>query len=205
MNSTRVILFSRGYLVIQTTDLVDELEQHRFSHRSFKGCRTIAAPVHNFKKGKTSMSLLNLQFRATASRLQVLDNSHPDLAFSKVNALVQTHLSRELEKVIAHRQDPEDPHTLWELLKIDAVLRLENQMGENIRVGVYLVPNEFQAYKALQTANQAAYFQVRRQLGIQTYWVLCLDPKHFPSQNQWIDFLYGEIDRQQKGCRLIFV
>ncbi|ACB00963.1 MULTISPECIES: hypothetical protein [Cyanophyceae] len=151
------------------------------------------------------MSLLNLQFRSIAARLQVLDNSHPDLAFPKVSNLVQTHLSWELEKAIAKRQDPEDPHTFWDLLKIDAVLCLENQMGEKIRVGVCLVPNEFQAYKTLNKANQAAYFQVRRQLGIQAYWVLCLDPKHFPSQNQWVDFLYREIDRQQKSYRLIFV
>ncbi|MBV5262197.1 hypothetical protein FLX56_27835 [Synechococcus moorigangaii CMS01] len=151
------------------------------------------------------MSLLNLQFRAIAARLQVLENSHPDLAFPKVSKLVQTHLGRELAQAIAHRQDPKDPHTLWDLLKIDAILRLENQMGENIRVAVYLVHHEFQAYKALHTANQAAYFQVRRQLGVQAYWVLCLDPKRFPSQNQWIDFLYREIDHQQKSCRLIFV
>ncbi|WP_030008191.1 hypothetical protein [Picosynechococcus sp. NKBG042902] len=69
------------------------------------------------------MSLLNLQFRTIAARLQVLDNSHPDLSFHKVSELVETHFGRELAQAIAKRQDPEDPHTffkaeafLWVLL-----------------------------------------------------------------------------------------
>ncbi|WP_024546876.1 hypothetical protein [Picosynechococcus sp. NKBG15041c] len=153
------------------------------------------------------MSLLNLQFRTIAARLQILENSNPDLAFPKVRRLVTTHLRRELIKAIAQRQDPEDPHTLWEILKIDAVLCLENRQGDKIRVGICLVSNEYQAYKTLKTANQAAYFQVRRQLAIQCYWVLCLDPKKFPNQGRWTDLLYWEIDRQGEAdhSRLIFL
>ena len=70
------------------------------------------------------MSLLGKRFRTVASRLQLLDYHHPDLAFEKVSALVSTQLTNRWEKAIAHRQDPEDPDTVWSLLYLNAVINL---------------------------------------------------------------------------------
>ena len=62
------------------------------------------------------MSLLGLRFRTVANRLQLLEYHHPDLAFERVSNLVATHLTNRWERAIAHRKDPEDPYTVWELL-----------------------------------------------------------------------------------------
>ncbi|WP_030008169.1 hypothetical protein [Picosynechococcus sp. NKBG042902] len=153
------------------------------------------------------MSLLSLQFRAVAAQLKVLEQSNPNLSFPRVKQLVQNHLGREFERALYSRQDMEDPYTYWDLLLIDAVLLLEDHQGNMARVAVYVVPNEYKAHKAIRTVTQPAQFRVRQQLGINYYWVLCLDAKKFPRQGQWIDLIYAEIDRQgsQKACRLIEV
>ena len=62
------------------------------------------------------MSVLGLRFRTVANRLQLLDYHHPDLAFEKVSTSVSTQLTSKWERAIAHRQDPEDPDTVWSLL-----------------------------------------------------------------------------------------
>lgn len=47
------------------------------------------------------MSLLGLRFRIIASRLQLLDYHHPDLAFERVSSLVATHLTNRWSRAIA--------------------------------------------------------------------------------------------------------
>ncbi len=65
------------------------------------------------------MSLLGLRFRTVASRLNLLNYHHPDLAFEKVSTLVATHLPHPLELALSRGNDPEDPYTIWELLYLD--------------------------------------------------------------------------------------
>jgi UTP-glucose-1-phosphate uridylyltransferase len=57
---------------------------------------------------------------------------------------------------IAHRQDPDDPYTVWELLYLDAVINLEDWQGKFTRVGVFLVAEENQAYRILKQAQKPA-------------------------------------------------
>ncbi len=47
------------------------------------------------------MSLLGLRFRTVASRLNLLNYHHPDLAFERVSNLVATHLTNRWDNPIA--------------------------------------------------------------------------------------------------------
>ena len=151
------------------------------------------------------MSLLGLRFRTIARYLQLLEYHHPDLAFETVSNLVATQLTNRWERAIAHRQDPEDPYTVWELLYLDAVINLEDCRGKSIRVGISLVADENQAYRILKQARKPALNKVRKNLKVYRYWVFCVEPKHFPSDGEWIDILYSEIDKPNSasGCQLI--
>ncbi|WP_036487366.1 hypothetical protein [Myxosarcina sp. GI1] len=153
------------------------------------------------------MSLLGLRFRAIASHLQLLDYQHQDLAFEKVSNLVATQLTNRWERAIAHRQDPEDPYTVWELLYLDAVINLEDCQGKFTRVGVSLVTEENKAYRVLKQAQKPAFNKVRKSLKIYRYWVFCVEPKYFPDCGEWVDILYSEIDKPNRegSSRLIIL
>ena len=151
------------------------------------------------------MSLLGLRFRTIASHLQLLEYHHQDLAFETVSNLVATQLTNRWERAIARGQDPEDPYTVWELLHLDAVINLEDCQGQFTRVGISLVTQENRAYRILKQAQKPAFNKVRKSLKIYRYWVFCVEPKHFPSDGEWIDILYSEIDKPNSasGCQLI--
>ena len=153
------------------------------------------------------MSLLGLRFRAVASRLQLLNYQHPDLAFELVSNLVATQLTNRWEKAIARGQDPEDPYTVWELLYLDAVINLEDCQGKFTRVGVSLVTKENKAYHILKQAQKPAFNKVRKSLKIYRHWIFCVEPKHFPSDGEWVDILYSEIDKPNRegNSRLIML
>ena len=153
------------------------------------------------------MSLLGKRFRTVASRLQLLDYHHPDLAFEKVSTLVSTQLTNRWSKAIAHRQDQEDPYTVWSLLYLDAVINLEDCQGKITRVVVSLVREENKAYLILKQAQKPAFNRVRKSLKIYRYWVFCIEPKHFPSDGEWVDILYSEIDKPNRegSSRLIIL
>ena len=151
------------------------------------------------------MSLLGLRFRIIANRLQLLDYNHPDLTFERVSELVSTKQSNRWERALALGQDPEDPHTAWSLLYLDAVINLEDCQGKFTRVGIRFVSKEFQAYRLLKQVQKPALNNVYKSLKIYRYWIFCVEPKQFPSCGEWIDILYSEIDRPnlERSSRLI--
>ena len=153
------------------------------------------------------MSVLGLRFRTVANRLQLLDYHHPDLAFEKVSTLVSTQLTNRWSRAIAHRQDPEDPDTIWSLLCLDAVINLEDWQGKFTRVGVSLVAEENWAYHILKQAQKPTFKKVRKSLKIYRSWVFCVEPKYFPSDGEWVDVLYSEIDKPNRegSSRLIIL
>ena len=153
------------------------------------------------------MSLLGLRFRTVASRLQLLEYQHPDLAFELVSNLVATQLTNRWEKAIARRRDLEDPYTVWELLYIDAVINIEDCQGKFIRVGISLVTEENRAYRILKQVQKPAFNKVRKSLKIYRYWMFYVEPKRFPTDGEWVDILYSEIDKlnRESGCKLIIL
>ena len=153
------------------------------------------------------MSLLGLRFRTVASRLQLLEYHHRDLAFELVSNLVATQLTNRWDWAIAHRQDPEDPYTVWSLLYLDAVINLEDCQGKFTRVGISVVTEENKADRILKQAQKPAFNKVRKSLKIYRYWVFCVEPKHFPGDGEWVDILYSEIDKpnSEGSSRLIIL
>lgn len=153
------------------------------------------------------MSILGLRFRTVASRLNLLNYHHPDLAFEKVSILVATHLPNRLEQALSRGNDPEDPYTIWELLYLDAVIELEDWQGKITRVGVSFQEKEGKAYHILKQAQKPTLTLVRKSLRIYRYWVFCVEPKYFPNDGEWVDILYSEIDKPSNngGCQLIFL
>lgn len=178
-----------------------------------KANKTFCLPTANPKGLSVSicrrmlMSLLGLRFRTVASRLNLLNYHHRDLAFEKVSTLVATHLPHRLEQAIGKGNDTEDPYTIWELIYLDAVIELEDCRGKFTRVGVSLQSREDKAYRILTSARKPAINLVRKNLKIYRYWVFCVDLKHFPSDVEWIDILYKEIDlpNQHGDCQLIML
>ena len=153
------------------------------------------------------MSVLGLRFRTVVNRLQLLDYHHPDLAFEKVSTLVSTQLTNKWSRAIAHRQDSEDPDTVWSLLYLDAVINLEDWQRKFTRVGVSLVSEENRAYHILKQAQKPTFNKVYKSLKIYRYWVFCVEPKYFPSDGEWVDILYSEIDKPNRegSSRLIIL
>jgi hypothetical protein len=92
--------------------------------------------------------MLGLRFCSTAARLKVLDFSAPDLSLEKITPIVSTHLRKPFERAIALGLDINDPNTIWDLLDLDAVIRLEDKTGAIVRVGVCLRSHEGKAYQA---------------------------------------------------------
>ncbi|MBF2057908.1 MAG: hypothetical protein IGQ45_12000 [Cyanobacterium sp. T60_A2020_053] len=151
------------------------------------------------------MFVLRVKFKATAHRLGVLDLSSKEFTPQRLRALVSEYLPKKLDWAMSQRQDLDDLATLWEILGIDAVIRLENEAGENIRVGVSLLDNENKAQNLIYDLKGQVRTSLRHELGIEQYWVFVLRAKNYPSDEDWIDILYGEIDQPPtaSGCRLI--
>lgn len=151
------------------------------------------------------MSLLPLRFRSIASRLGISDLAAPDLRLEKITPIVSSHLSKPFERTFATGLDINDPDTIWDLLDLDAVIRLEDKSGQSSRVGISLRSHEGKAYQAYSQGQKQALTEIRSSLKILRYWVFCLAPKHFPTDEEWIDLLYAQIDQPANsvGCQLI--
>lgn len=151
------------------------------------------------------MSYNPQRFRNIAAQTQTSDLAVPELRVEKVIPLVATHLTRRFLDAVASGLDLNNPLTVWSLLHIDGVIRLENEQGESIRIGVGLETKENKAFSVFSTAKKPAMAKVRHLLNIDQYWVFCVDDKHFPSQEEWIDILYSLIDLPVKEhkCQLI--
>ena len=153
------------------------------------------------------MSLLGLRFRTVANRLQLSNYHHPDIAFEKVSSLVSIQLSNRWDRAIARGQDPEDPYTVWSLLYLDAVIDLEDWQGKFTRVGISFASKENQAYRILKRVQKPTYNNLYKSLNIYRRWVFCVEPKNFPSDGEWVDILYSEIDKPNRegSSRLIIL
>jgi len=152
------------------------------------------------------VSVLSLRFREQAARLNILYKPELDTSFwAKMSTVVKDELPDEWGRAVKNRLDTSDPETLWDILGIDAVISLEDAKGESSSIGVALHDQEYKAYKILNQAKSPKYSRIRRFLNIQRYWIFLLDERNFPSEDAWIDILYGEIDLplERTDCKII--
>jgi len=152
------------------------------------------------------MSLLGLRFRSVAARLQILCTKNSDLSFENLLSAVEQYLPQRFEQVLKEGGDPNDPYTLWDALIVDAVLALEDCNGHLTRVGVSLHSQEWIAYQTLAWAQKPTAIKARKALSLYRYWTLVVEEKHFPTDGEWVDLLYSEIDQptNKVGCKLIY-
>ncbi|MGI0481397.1 hypothetical protein ACN4EE_11465 [Geminocystis sp. CENA526] len=151
---------------------------------------------------------LRLRFRTIASELRVLNFNAKDLTEKRLLKVAKQVYPERVDRALLMRSDLTDNITLWEILGIDAVILLENQKGELIRVGVSLMDKEKTARNHLFSMKKQEGCLLREALGIQQYWVFLVQWKNFPkTKEEWVDILYGEIDREPpfSGCRLIIL
>jgi hypothetical protein len=151
------------------------------------------------------MSISGMRFRATVNRLQVSCLHNQDLAVEKVYPVIKEYLPKSLETLIKKGYDLDDPNTLWHLLGINAVVNLENINGKFTRVAVNFQESEGAAYTLLKKMRSPHLNQARKALKIYQYWLFVVDLKYFPTDEEWIDILYGEIDKSASDCRLIIL
>lgn len=152
------------------------------------------------------MSYTSQRFRNTAAQTKVSDMAAADLKVEKLIPLVATHLTKKFLDAVASGLDLNNPLTVWSLLHVDGVIRLENVRGETLRVAVAFAPQDNKAFSLFSMAkSSAAIAKVRHLLNIDQYWVFCVDDKHFPTQEEWIDILYSQVDLpvEDHSCKLI--
>ena len=151
------------------------------------------------------MSLLSLRFRNIAAQSKISDMAAQDIQWEQIVPLVATYLTKHFLNAIANRVELNDLISIWNLLGIDSVIRLENKHGESIRVAVALRTRNNKAYFVYRMAQSSALTKIRHLLNIERYWVFCVDEKLFPDRDEWIDILYSQIDSEdyQTKCRLI--
>ncbi len=151
------------------------------------------------------MSVMGLRFRGTAARLKVLTLHHPSLCVERLQTVAEEYLADEVAEASRLGADLDDPYTLWELFAIDAAISLEDIYGHHHRVAVALVERENQAFRLVKQAQTELWSELRGALGIDRYWVFSGNCKKLPSDWEWVDILYTEIDRPGgwSDCRLI--
>jgi hypothetical protein len=120
-----------------------------------------------------------------AARLQILCTRNSDLSFENLLSVVQQHLPPRLEEVLA----------------------LEDCQGRVTRVGVSLHSQEWMAYRTLSWAQKPTVSKARKAFKLYRYWILLVEEKHFPTDGEWVDILYSEIDQptNKVGCKLIYL
>lgn len=152
-----------------------------------------------------SIFWLAQHFRSLAAQTKISDMAARDLQLEQIIPLIAIHLSSLFLSAIARRLDLNDLITVWGLLKIDAIIRLENNQGESIRVAVALHNQDNKAYSLYRMAQKSSMSKIRKLLNINQYWVFCVQEQLFPEKEDWIDLLYNQIDiSSNKGsCQLI--
>lgn len=148
------------------------------------------------------MSYQSMWFRNSASQLQLLDRS---VSFEIIRAIASDRLSLAVQEMESKGLDLEDPNHWCELLLIDGVIRIENAAGKLFRVAVYVMNDWRAAVKTLKVIQSRKFQAIRTDLGIDLHWIVFTDVKQPHSNDEWMDVLYGQIDRypSESGCALI--
>ena len=70
---------------------------------------------------------------------------------------------------------------------------------------MYLMDDWRLAVKTLKVIESRKFQMIRTDLGIEQHWIVFTDAKKPHSIEDWMDVLYGQIDREprESGCALI--
>ncbi len=148
------------------------------------------------------MSYQAIWFRKSINQLRLLDRS---VSFETVRAIVSDRLPHAVKDMESKGLDLEDTDYWWESLFITGVIKIENAEGKLFKVAIYLVNDRKVAEKVLETVESKKFRIIRTDLGIDQHWIVLTDAKKPHSDNEWMDVLYEQIDRNsgRAGCALI--
>ncbi len=148
------------------------------------------------------MSYQVIWFRKSINQLRLLDRS---VSFETVRAIVSDRLPLAVKDMESKGLDLEDTDYWWESLFITGVIKIENAEGKLFKVAIYLVTDRKVAEKVLETVESKKFRIIRTDLGIDQHWIVLTDAKKPHSDDEWMDVLYEQIDRNsgRAGCALI--
>jgi len=148
------------------------------------------------------MSYQVIWFRKSINQLRLLDRS---VSFETVRAIVSDRLPLAVKDMESKGLDLEDTDYWWESLFITGVIKIENAEGKLFKVAIYLVNDRKVAEKVLETVESKKFRIIRTDLGIDQHWIVLADAKNPHSDDEWMDVLYEQIDRNsgRAGCALI--
>lgn len=146
--------------------------------------------MYNFGQGNS----VEIWFRAVIRELQMLDPQPPDL--DTIQTVLLKYLNKKTHKALRYLNDVSDPEEWLDLaLKVDALLRLENQNGQFVRVGVDVTSNPEQINYKLNLIGSTPFFQARKELNIQQHWIVLVDFKRLPELDAIVDMFYDQVDQ----------
>lgn len=148
------------------------------------------------------MSYQSIWFKNAASQLQLLDRG---LSFESIRAIVSDRLPLAVKEMQAKGIDLADPASWWELLFINAVIKVENAQGKQVRVAICLLDDWKVAVKTLAIIESKKFEMLRTDLGLDRHWIVFADSKTPYANDIWMDIIYGQIDIEpsKSGCALI--
>jgi hypothetical protein len=140
-------------------------------------------------------------FRHRMKALQLLD--HTQVSLSSVISVAKKYLPSKLETVLEYISDPSDSDEwLDKLFKMDAILKIEQIDGTMQRVGIDITGNLGAAQSKLEEITRLKFQAARDKLGIDRHWIIVVNPKDYPSDEQLSDSIYTAVDLDEK-CVII--
>jgi hypothetical protein len=140
-------------------------------------------------------------FRHTCRRLRMLDTNPPTLQM--IEPVLRQHLPKKTKRAIAHMNDEYDPE-LWldYILKIDALLSLQNLSDSFLRIGVDITTFPSEVSEKYSEICSKPFREARQKLKIDKHWIVIVSSSSLPSNAMLIDKFYEVVDHPEE-CSII--
>ena len=136
-------------------------------------------------------------FKAVMISLKMLDRTPP--SFEEIKSVLLEHLSSKTHKALRHLKDESDWEEWLDLsLKVDCLIRLENEHGDSLRVGVDVTWNPEEVWRKLLLIQSRPFQVAREKLGIAKHWIVLVQPHHLPETDLIVDRFYNEVDESHE-------
>jgi len=136
-------------------------------------------------------------FKAVMIELKMLDRNPPPLR--EIKSVLLEHLSEKTHKALRHLKDDSDWEEWLDLsLKVDCLIRLENEHGVSLRVGVDVTWNPEEVWRKLRLIQSRSFQVARQKLEIAKHWIVLVNPNHLPGKDWIIDRFYDEVDTSEQ-------
>lgn len=148
-------------------------------------------------------SQCEIWFKAVMVQLRMVDQYPPSL--QEIRSALLKYLNQKTHKALRHLKDESDWEEWLDLaLKVDCLIRLENNNGELLRIGVDVTANRQEVMYKLELIESHSFQLARKKLGISKHWIVLVDPDCLPSRDWIVDRFYTEVDNNKEIAVLEF-